>query len=359
MRAVKLSLFTEVQCPPKASPEQRLDELLEQAELADRLGYHGLWLSEIHFQPEFSLLAAPYVVLGAIAARTRRLRLGVAVNILPVHHPVQLAEQAATLDVLSHGRVDFIVGRGHIHSRVYEGFGADGKRSQAVMEESLAVIRAAWTRDVLEFHGAYYDVPEVVVNPKPVQQPHPPVYVAASSPESVEAAARQGLNICQAAHLSSRAELLQHIAAYRTGLNRHGHDPAEHEFTLSIPVHVAETTAQAQAQARDGFMDYFRVIGDVRADYIAWLAGQGKASPLAPREPITFEHLCAEGAIVSDPPTAVAHLRRLIAETGAARILCWMNMGGIPHARVLESMALFAREVAPHLQAAAPQPDPA
>ncbi|HLH22422.1 MAG TPA: LLM class flavin-dependent oxidoreductase [Chloroflexota bacterium] len=356
---MKLCLFTEVQCPPGTSPERRLDELLEQAALADALGYHALWISEIHFQPAFSLLAAPYVVLGAIAARTRRLRLGVAVNILPVHHPVQLAEQAATLDVLSHGRVDFVVGRGHLHSRVYEGFGAEGRRSQAIMEESLAVIRAAWTRDVLEFHGAYYDVPEVVVTPKPVQQPHPPVYVAATSPESIAAAARQGLDICQAAHLVSRAQLLHDLAAYREGLRRHGHDPAQHEVTLSIPVHVAETTARAQAQARDGFMDYFRVIGDVRADYIAWLARQGKASPLGPRDPITFEHLCAEGAIVSDPPTAIANLRRLIAETGVARILCWMNMGSIPHARVLESMALFAREVAPHLQAPAPQPDPA
>jgi alkanesulfonate monooxygenase SsuD/methylene tetrahydromethanopterin reductase-like flavin-dependent oxidoreductase (luciferase family) len=356
---MKLCLFTEVQCPPGTAPERRLDELLEQAELADKLGYHALWISEIHFQPAFSLLAAPYVVLGAIVARTRRLRLGVAVNILPVHHPVALAEQAATLDVLSHGRVDFILGRGHQHSRVYEGFGAEGLRSQAVMEESLAVIRAAWTRETLEFHGRYYDVPEVVVNPRPVQQPHPPVYVAATTPESVEAAARQGLPLCQAAHLVTRAQLLHDIATYREGLSRHGHDPAQRELTLSIPVHVAPTTAQAQEQARDGFMDYFRVIGDVRVDYIAWLARQGKESPLSTRDPITFEHLCDEGAIICDPPTAVAKLQRFIAETGAARILCWMNMGRIPHARVLESMDLFAREVAPHLQTAPAQPDPA
>src|SRR4051794_41975165 len=90
MRAVKLSLFTEVQYPPTASPEQRLDELMEQAELADRLGYHGLWLSEIHFQPEFSLLAAPYVVLGAISQRTRRLRLGGAPDPLPPPPPLQV-----------------------------------------------------------------------------------------------------------------------------------------------------------------------------------------------------------------------------------------------------------------------------
>src|SRR5581483_8716554 len=190
-----------------ASPERRLDELLEQAELADRLGYHALWLSEIHFQPEFSLLAAPYVVLGAVSQRTRRLRLGVAVNILPVHHPLQVAEQAATLDVLSHGRLEFAMGRGHVHSRVYEGYGVERARSRALQEESLRVILAAWTEHELEYRGEYYQIPGVVVNPKPLQRPHPPIHVAATSRDSVDEAARRGYNLFLPAHLLPRAEL--------------------------------------------------------------------------------------------------------------------------------------------------------
>jgi alkanesulfonate monooxygenase SsuD/methylene tetrahydromethanopterin reductase-like flavin-dependent oxidoreductase (luciferase family) len=97
-----------------------LNEFLEQAELADRLGFYGFWIAEIHCQPRFSLLSAPYVVLGAAAQRTHRLRLGVAVNTLPVHHPVHLAEQAAMLDLISRGRMDFAAGGGHPHSRAYE-----------------------------------------------------------------------------------------------------------------------------------------------------------------------------------------------------------------------------------------------
>src|SRR3954451_17758251 len=225
MRAVKLSLFTEVQCPPTASPEQRLDELLEQAELADRLGYYGLWLSEIHFQPEFSLLAAPYVVLGAASQRTQRLRLGVAVNILPVHHPVHLAEQAATLDVLSHGRLEFAMGRGHVHSRVYEGFGVERAHSRALQAESVRAIVAAWTTETLTFRGDYYDIPEIVVPPKPVQRPHPPVHVAATSRDSVEDAARQGWHLFMPVHLLPRADLRGLAAAYWDGLRAHGHDP--------------------------------------------------------------------------------------------------------------------------------------
>src|ERR1041385_7582665 len=114
---MKFSLFTEIQCPAGRLPELRLTEFLEQAELADQLGYYGFWLAEIHCQPRFSLLSAPYVVLGAAAQRTRRLRLGVAVNTLPIHHPVSPAEHAATLDLLSRGRMDFAAGGGHPHSR--------------------------------------------------------------------------------------------------------------------------------------------------------------------------------------------------------------------------------------------------
>jgi alkanesulfonate monooxygenase SsuD/methylene tetrahydromethanopterin reductase-like flavin-dependent oxidoreductase (luciferase family) len=350
MPAVKLSLFTEVQCPPGASPEQRLDELLEQAELADRLGYHGLWLSEIHFQPEFSLLAAPYVVLGAVSQRTRRLRLGVAVNILPVHHPLHLAEQAATLDVLSHGRLEFAIGRGHVHSRVYEGFGADRARSRALQAESLRAIVAAWTQEALEFRGDFYDIPEVVVTPKPVQRPHPPVHVAATSRDTIADTARQGHHLFMPVHLMPRADLRAMAAAYWDGLRAHGRDPAAHELGLLLPVYVAPTTEQARAEARDGFMDYYRVIHALQDDYLRWPGRRGQEGPPAHvRRPMTFERLCAECAILADPPTAAAALRRLIAETGATQILCWTNMGSIEHARVLGSLERFAREVMPQV----------
>src|SRR2546430_15636730 len=117
---MKFSLFTEIQCPAGSSPEMRLNEFLDQAELADQLGFRVFWIAEIHCQPRFSLLSAPYVVLGAAAQRTRRLRLGVAVNTLPIYHPVNLAGQAAMLDLISNGRMDFSAGGGHSPSRGVE-----------------------------------------------------------------------------------------------------------------------------------------------------------------------------------------------------------------------------------------------
>src|SRR5262247_26769 len=161
---MKFSLFTEIQCPSGASPHIRLNEFLEQAELADRLGFYGFWIAEIHCQPRFSLLSAPYVVLGAVAQRTRRLRLGVAVNTLPVHHPVQLAEQAAMLDLVSGGRMEFACGGGHPHSRAYECFGADHKATHEIMAEAMTVIRKAWSDEKLVHDGKFFQIPEVIVN---------------------------------------------------------------------------------------------------------------------------------------------------------------------------------------------------
>lgn len=353
-RPLRLSLFTEVQCPPGSSPVERLDELLEQAESADRLGFHTFWIAEIHFQPEFSLLSAPYPVLGAIAQRTRRIRLGVAVNILAVHHPVHLAEHAAMLDLLSRGRMDFMIGRGHPHTRVYEGFGFEREQSHEMMQEGLKLIWASWTQERVEFLGRFYRVPEVVVNPKPVQNPPPPIYSANSSLDGVEFAARLGLNAVLPIHTLSRDRVRSYARAYWQALQNHGHDPSERELGLLVPMHISESTSRARAEAESGIMDYYRVITKTRADYRGWLGERGvdagKKLPPVPWEGMTFERVCQEHSVLGDPETASAAIRRLVEETRATQLLCWMNMGSVPHRLVLESMERRAREVMPALE---------
>lgn len=333
----------------------RLAEALDQAELADKLGFHGFWVSEIHFQPEFSVLSAPYPVLGALSQRTRRLRLGVAVNILPVHHPIHVAESIAMLDLLSEGRVDVAVGRGHVHTRVYEGFGVNRATSRPAIEEGLKLMVAAWTQTPLTFAGDFYRVPEIVVNPKPVQKPHPPLYTAVTSPEGVEFAAQLGLNVLLAVHLFPRDRIRAQAAAYWDGLRAHGHDASQRELGLLVPLHLAQTTARARERAGEGIMDYYRVILRTGADYRRWLAEQGRepAEPMSGRSPadgLTFERICAEHGIIGHADMAVAELSRLAEETGATHFLCWMNMGSVPHDLVMESMERFAREVMPRLE---------
>ncbi|MGH7855077.1 MAG: LLM class flavin-dependent oxidoreductase [Candidatus Binatia bacterium] len=348
---MKCSLFTEIQCPQGSSLPARLEEFFDQAELADRLGFDAYWIAEIHCQPKFSLLSAPYVVLGAVAQRTKRLRLGVAVNTLPVHHPVQLAEEAAMLDLVSHGRMEFAAGGGHPHSRAYECFGADHKSTHDVMAEGMQIIRKAWSEDTLSFDGKFFQIPEVTVNPKPVQKPLPPFYMATSSLDGVEVAARLGVNLFLPIHTRMPEQVVEYANAYWNGLKEHGHDSKARELGLLIPMHLAKTTAEAKTRSEAGVMSYFKTILDLRLDYTEWLNRRGVELPARLRTAagamVGFDTVCHKHAVIGDSALAVEKLRDLTQKTGATNLLSWFNIGTVPHAAVKASMEQFAEEVMP------------
>jgi alkanesulfonate monooxygenase SsuD/methylene tetrahydromethanopterin reductase-like flavin-dependent oxidoreductase (luciferase family) len=350
---VKFSLFTEIQCPPGSSPTARLGEFMEQAELGDRGGFHTYWIAEIHCQPKFSLLSAPYVVLGAVAQRTKQLRLGVAVNTLPVHHPIQLAEEAAMLDLVSNGRMDFAAGGGHPHSRAYECFGADHKSTHDVMAESLEVIRKAWSEPTLTFKGKFFDVPEVIVNPKPIQNPLPPFYMATSSLDGVEVGARLGINMFLPIHTRTPEQVAEYAQAYWDGLKQHDHDSERRELGLLIPMHLAATTAEAKERSEAGIMSYFKTILDMRVDYTDWLTRRGVELPSRLRTAagamVGFDTVCDKHAVIGDAQSAVTKIKELTEQTGAAHVLAWFNIGTVPHPLVMESMERFTKDVMPKL----------
>jgi alkanesulfonate monooxygenase SsuD/methylene tetrahydromethanopterin reductase-like flavin-dependent oxidoreductase (luciferase family) len=348
---VKFSLFTEIQCPEGSSPAARLEEFMAQAELADRLGFYTYWVAEIHCQPKFSLLSAPYVVLGAAAQRTKHLRLGVAVNTLPVHHPVELAEQAAMLDLVSNGRMDFAAGGGHPHSRAYECFGADHKSTHDIMAEGLTVIRKSWAEEKLVHDGKFFHIPEVIVNPKPVQNPLPPLWMATSSLDGVEVGARLGVNLFLPIHTRTPDQVFEFADAYWAGLLKHGHDRKDCELGLLAPMHVARTTAEAKARAEKGVMSYFKTILDMRLDYTDWLTRRGVELPARLRTAagamVSFDTVCEKHAVIGDSASVIDKINNLKHKTGATHLLAWFNIGTVPHAQVEESMQQFAEEVMP------------
>jgi len=351
---MKFSLFTEIQCPQGSYPAARLEEFMDQAEFADRLGFHAYWIAEIHCQPRFSLLSAPYVVLGAVAQRTKRLRLGVAVNTLPVHHPVELAEQAAMLDLVSSGRMEFAAGGGHPHSRAYECFGADHRSTHEVMAESLEIIRKAWSEATLTHEGKFFQIPEVVVNPKPVQRPLPPFYMATSSLDGVEVGARLGLNMFLPIHTRTPEQVVEYARAYWDGLKRQGHDARTRELGLLIPMHLAATTAEAADRSKAGVMSYFKTILDMRLDYTDWLKRRGMELPTRLRTAagsmVEFAAVCEKHAVIGDSRLATEKLTEWTQRTGATHLLAWFNIGSVPHAAVKASMEQFATEVMPKLR---------
>jgi len=220
-----------------------------------------------------------------------------------------------------------------------------------MMEESLKIIHAAWTEETVEFKGRFYQIPEITVNPKPLQKPPPLIYSANSSLDGVEFAAGLGLNVFLPIQTLSRDRVKSLGKAYWDGLRAHGHDVSKRELGLLIPVYIAETNEEAERQAQAGVMDYYRVISKTRNDYRDWLTKRGldaaKRLPPVAWEGMTFERVCAEHAILADPKKAVVELKNRIEETGATHLLGWMNIGSMPHELVLRSMELFAREVMP------------
>src|SRR5262245_25410361 len=247
------------QAPERAGQThaERYAEMLELIELAESLGFDVAWLAEIHFGGAFSLLSNPLMAVPAIAQRTRRIRIGTAVTLLPLHHPLSCAEQAATADLLSGGRLDFGVGRGSIASQ-FHGFRVPLAENRARFVEALDIIRLAWTQERFSYHGAFYQVEELAVVPKPVQRPHPPIRVAVHSAESFAHVAELGLPIYSGTTTTPLPQLREYLALYRERLAAAGHVWQDDQMALMLPVHVATSRGAARDAMRAGVLQYYK-----------------------------------------------------------------------------------------------------
>ena len=166
---------------------------LEIAQAAEALGYDGIWLAEHHFS-NYGYLSRPLIMATHLAAKTSRIRIGTAVVVLPLHNPLMVAEEAATIDLLSEGRFDLGLGRGY-QQYEFQRLGLDLKDSRARWEEAIEIVTRAFTEDSFSFQGEHFSFPETTVLPKPFQKPHPPIWVVGQSPESIDGAVRRGFNV--------------------------------------------------------------------------------------------------------------------------------------------------------------------
>ena len=259
---MQFGIFCEIPVPRPWTPKSEraaYQHTLAQAVRADELGYHSFWTVEHHFLEEFSHCSAPGVLYGAIAALTERIRIGHGVRLLPFpyNHPIRAAEAAAVIDVISDGRLEFGTGRSSTRTEL-EAFGIDPEQTRALWDEALAMIVGAWTQDVFEWHGPRFEFPPRRVIPKPIQQPHPPLWVASTSPESHEIAGQRGLGLLSFTLGVPPEDLAGRLQLYRKGLavaKPAGKFVNQRAATFTM-VHCAETTAEALATARDSFQWY-------------------------------------------------------------------------------------------------------
>ena len=333
---MEFGVFYQLPCSEDQSPSQRYSDTIAQSQLADELGFDSVWLAELHFNPEFSIMSAPLLVASAIAQTTKRIKVGTAVNLMPLHNPVRLAEEAATLDVISGGRAIFGIGRG-ANPRQFAGYGVDIAEGRERFLEALDFVLKAWTCDELSYEGEYFQAQNLRIMPKPLQDPHPPVYIASNSPDTFGIVGSLGHNILVAPLVVSVQGALDGLAVYREALAEHGHDPAKVKVNVNVPVYVTKDKSKAKGMPQASFDNY---LGLIRANRTRSLRGISE---------LTYDRVYDDFAAIGDPDQVVEKLRSLRERYQNQEFMCWFNAGGmLPHKEVEKSMRLFSEEVMPH-----------
>ncbi len=328
---MKFGMFVIGDYHPQASKtlNDYYEQILEQVNWAEELGYECFWFGEHHFD-FFGVVPSPPVLMAVAAKRTHKIRLGVAVSLLPYRNPILTAEEYAMVDVLSVGRLDFGVGRGTPPELV--GFGVK-EDNRDLLVESLDVVKMAWSEGRISYHGKYHHIDDVALNVTPVQKPTPPLFFAALSEGSYKVAGEQGYPILGIPYASCKtmAEVGKKITFYKETLARSGHDSESLEIVQCFHSHVAETNNKAQANAREGMVPYLNARLAVR-----------------PRD---YDELQREGLIVvGDPDRCAAHITE-IKDTGTNYIIFMMNFATLEQKKILRSMEIMAKEVVPRFRA--------
>jgi alkanesulfonate monooxygenase SsuD/methylene tetrahydromethanopterin reductase-like flavin-dependent oxidoreductase (luciferase family) len=344
---MEFGIFHEFQCAEGQTEEGAFRESFEQIDAAERWGLDAVWLAEIHFSPQRSVLSAPLTIASAIAARTQRLKIGIAVQVLPLCHPLRLAEEAATVDQISRGRLIFGVGRSGF-PRTYEAYGVPYAESRDRFAEALEVMKRAWTQDTFTFEGKYNSFYNVQLVPKPYQKPHPPIRIAANSPDTYPAMGDLGYPIFVAVRLGTLSELAPHIRVYREAYKAAGH-PGRGRVFLRLPVYVGDTPELAISEPERSIMHFYRYLGE-RLEDSATRSGARAIEERAERgqrlQTITYEEARRDKIVVGTPEMVVDRLTQLREELGFDGILAELNCGSlIPHSRVMNSLHLLCDKV--------------
>jgi alkanesulfonate monooxygenase SsuD/methylene tetrahydromethanopterin reductase-like flavin-dependent oxidoreductase (luciferase family) len=340
-----------LQATPGRAADQIICDEVEQMVLSEQLGFDSVWLTEHHYA-DYGLSSAPGLLLATVAARTTRIRLGMAVYVLPFHNPLRLAEETATLDILSQGRLVVGLGRGN-RPQEFLGHGIPQDESRSRMQEGLEVLRRAWTEERVSFEGRHWQFDEIPVYPKPRTRPHPPLVFAVSSPESLQWAGINGLAIMSSGLTTTTEVLLKQRETYLAALRSAGHSESTiadllGRWIVSKHVHVAPTDAEARADAEGPerwYLDSFA--RSIRPDGLRGIsdAVRTQATASADRvDALRWEELIEDRLFIGSPETVRRKVEAL-AEIGVGQLMCWMSFGGIPPEKVRRSMQLFADEI--------------
>jgi alkanesulfonate monooxygenase SsuD/methylene tetrahydromethanopterin reductase-like flavin-dependent oxidoreductase (luciferase family) len=334
-------------------------QMMEQIKLAEELGFTSVWSVEHHFLESFSHASAPEVLLAWIAAQTSTIRIGHGVRLLPYpyNHPIRAAEQAATLDLLSQGRLEFGTGRSATAAEL-GGFGIDPADTREMWRESLELILKAWQDPVVEHHGKHFNQVARPMVPKPLQSPHPPLWMSCTSPDSHELAGAMGLGLLSFTLALAFPEVAARIAKYRERIKTA--EPVggfvNNQTAVFTMAHCAPTRELARQRAETGVMRYQHdqiamltsLIPELKAgssyDYYERFVG-------VDYDKFTYDYLDSRDMILVGDPDRCIELAKQYEAIGVDRLLLFVQYKDMPHEHTMDSLRLFGSEVLPAFHA--------
>jgi alkanesulfonate monooxygenase SsuD/methylene tetrahydromethanopterin reductase-like flavin-dependent oxidoreductase (luciferase family) len=334
-----------------SSLPERYEQIFETMEYVNDKGFAATWITEHHFT-DYAYTPNPLMLLTEAAHRAPDLRLGTSVLVLPLWHPLRLAEDVALLDVISHGRVEFGIGRGYSPHQ-FGAFGADLGKNRDQFNECLNIVLQAWTEDDFEYEGRFWNVPTVSVYPKPVQQPHPPVWMAATTPPSIRNAIERGFHLCTGSgavveELQQRTAFIDSVlASMGRPLNSVENCTNRFVFCSTSQDEIDMAIEQSRWQIRVSRATTYGEGG-------AWiypprgLVTEGlRDAPSFGGEPTA--EVWQRRMIIGDPDECIRRIKQL-GDAGITYIFGMFSMGMMPHDVALNSVKLFSKEVMPALR---------
>ena len=335
---MQFGIFDQLPRGDGQNSSNRYREFIEQCTVADKVGFDSVWMAEYHFNPRFSVMPSPLLVGSAVAQCTSNIRIGTAVNLLPLHNPVRLAEEVATLDIISGGRVLFGVGRGS-NPEHYSGLSVEVDEARSRFLEGLQLVKAAWADANVSHKGQHYDIQNLAVEPKPIQRPHPPIYIAANSVDTFPMVGELGHNILVTPLIIGTQGVVENLSVYRNSLAESGHSIENVKIIPTLAACVSENRNKAKTLLGATIDNYLNVLK----------SGQSRRSSRALE--LTSESILNDYAIVGDPKEGIDRIEELRESMGCQGILFWQNIGGlIPNEDLKRSMELFSDKVLPHFR---------
>ena len=310
-------------------------QILEQVQLAEELGWACFMFNEHHFLGYGGLVANPAVLLAAAAARTSRIRLGPCIAILPLRHPLHSAVDYAMVDAISGGRLEFGVGSGNTEMD-YRVFGVTRENDRQILDEAMEIILKAWSNERVSHQGTFWHFGDLTLYPRPVQQPHPPIWVAGTSEQTLGWAGRHGYHIMTVGHPHPPEKVRPGVEAWRRMLIEIGIDPTERHCQFHVRTHVNQTFEKARAIAQPAITRY---------DEISRI---GRRSVKAFEANYDWDGMLATGRNnYGNPDQCIETIHNAMRNYYFDTLTTAFNFGGIPHEEIKKSMRLFAKEVMP------------